>query len=412
MGDVVSSDYQDDTRIRRHTVSRTSTGVTSSRDRRSSAPRRLNSTASENRSLLQPSTESGHSLVSSMLYITTSQCASPSLGPIFPPRSDKNTSLRHRKALYIVNEDFDSGLASLLQDMVLSEPLPEPSDIPTREPIYQNDIFDPQVLSYDLEQEHQQDAPMRYRRFAYDRDITPGEWSTLQEHVLALWNGDGGFTQARDAEMKTRTRVDEWNARFFNSRSMLLVLFAGNVAKGGSLSGWKETKIAFKITNDLGASTEEEDESITDSVDTSKHGGEPSMVPNRSRGLPYALVMYDLQRSHLPRAVQDARASRAPGFLLPRMGSPPTRKPLPKKGYSVPTNPRREKTASLSSAGPSTARGNAKRIFYSLATDRARIKWEVDQDKALLDSPPLSLTAHSGRFFNASSFLHSTKRTI
>ncbi|CAG7846865.1 SubName: Full=Uncharacterized protein {ECO:0000313/EMBL:CCA75693.1} [Serendipita indica DSM 11827] len=378
MNALVNPTLQERMDNRRQTVNFGARGVVGDHghyDRRASLPQRLNSTGSANRSLLQPSTESGHSVVSSMLYITSSQCASPSLGPMLLPEEARTSTKGHRVKLSIVAEEFEDGLAATLQDMALSEPVPDSGIIP-REDLY-------------TRTEHQQDAPMPYRRFAYDRDITPGEWSTLRDHVLALWNGEGDLTQTRNAEMETQTRVDEWNTHFFSSRCMHLVLFAGNVAKGGSLSGWKETRIKFKASNDWDLAPEEKSTVITASTDVSE--ANPSQVPSRSQSLPYALVMYDLQRSYLPRVLKDARASRSPGFLLPWMDSPPARRLLPERHYAIPSNlygevKPRGIPRSPSSLVPSSARGNAERMFYSFAPDKTRVRWKVDLDKALPDS--------------------------
>ena len=181
----MSSNFQEEVDYRRQTVDLTSTSVARVQggyyDRRASLPQRLNSTGSGNRSLLEPSTESGHSAISSMLYITSSQCASPSFGPIVPHDEVHIDSQKPRESLPIITEEFESGLATMLRGMATSERIQGPFAVPTREPIYQNDTFEPQVLSYDLEQEQHQDAPMPYRRFAYDKDVTPKEWSILRE---------------------------------------------------------------------------------------------------------------------------------------------------------------------------------------------------------------------------------------
>lgn len=384
---------------------------------RISLPQRLVSARSGNGTRPHSTTESNYSVVSSMLCITTSQCASPSFGPISLPRSERNTSsTTQMTSLSIVGKEIYSGHAPILQDIASSEPLPDPEDIPTRRPRCKNGVFDPQVLSYDLEQESRQDAPILGGCFASDRDITPEEWSTLRAHVLALWAGKGSLTRAGNAEMEMQTRVDEWNTRFFSSRGMLLVLFAGNIAKGGSLSGFKETRIAFKTICDQEPFSEEENVVIIDSADRSEASVKPSWIRNRSR-IPYALVMYDLHHTHLPLAIQDARVSQAPGCSLPCMVSKSAPTPLPNASNNVPNNAPTESyretnvttkhtgemAAPISSTVPLTARANAEHIFYSLLTDRTRLCWEVDVNLALPDSG-IALVDHALQPFLESIF--------
>ena len=181
----MSSDSEEKVDNWQQTVDLTSTSNSSvqgdDHDSGASLLQRLNSTGSGNRSLLSllpASTESGHSDVSSMLYITSSQPASPSFGPINPDDEANIGFKNHKGALPMIIEEFEGGRAAIPTEVASSKRY---SVVPSRRPLYQNNKFEPQVLSYDLEQEHKQDVPMPYPRFARDRDVTLGEWSTLRK---------------------------------------------------------------------------------------------------------------------------------------------------------------------------------------------------------------------------------------
>lgn len=168
---------------------------------------------------------------------------------------------------HVRQPSYKAALRDNGQDAVAESPRSELPVVSMRKPDPNMEIkhFDPKVITYDLNSEHRLETPMRFGRFAYDRDVNHAEWELFTKQILDTWaERNPAFNHYHQAVKRIQDILMAWNFAFFNPRGMDVVLFKGNERRSGNGFGEPEPNIDFATeagpVSEPETSSEEEEE--------------------------------------------------------------------------------------------------------------------------------------------------------